>query len=407
MVYGAELQFLLDALKKCHVPVQLIRKERLHDGHLDMGLRSLLQLDESIFSGCVEGSFQPKDDHIYTLTDRFGCHYLFFLLPRAPEPRLLFIGPYVNRSPEREEILEKCEKAGIPPVLIVQIEKYYSSLPVVMEEYLFAMVDTFCEKIWQKKTDDLIVSLEAEMPEQPSVILTREDAKGDWSMQLIEQRYIFENELLMAVSKGQVHKARAMMGTFSGMTFEKRLSDPLRNLKNYCIIMNTLLRKAAEGGGVHPVFLDRISSIFAGRIEQMSAVGDGNALMVDMIENYCRLVRQHNTRDYSPPVQKAITVIESDLTQELSLHALAERLSVSRSYLSNLFRKETGMTMTDYVNRRRVDYAVLLLSTTQLQVQTVAQHCGMPDVQYFSKLFKRLKGETPYRFRKNVQSSDN
>lgn len=404
-MYEAELRFMLTALKKCHVPVHLLQEKELFDGRLDMGLRALMQLEESILTHCVREPFILQEQRVYTLCDRFGCRYLFFLLPRG-QKRLLLVGPYVNRAPEKEEILEKSERAGIPAVLTVQIEKYFTSLPVVVEEYLFSMIDTFCEQIWQKKTEGCIVALESGDQEAPAVLLTREDVRGDWNMQLLEQRYDFENEMLLAVSRGQIHKARAMLNLFSNLSFEKRLSDPLRNLKNYCIIMNTLLRKAAEAGGVHPLFLDRMSSSFAGKIEQMDAVNAGNALMSEMFESYCRLVRQHHTRDYSPPVQKAVAMIESDLTQELTLHALAENLSISRSYLSSLFRKETGVTVTDYVNRRRVDYAALLLSTTQLQVQTVAQHCGMPDVQYFSKLFKKFKGETPHHFRKNNQKTE-
>ena len=50
---------------------------------------------------------------------------------------------------------------------------------------------------------------------------------------------------------------------FEAMQLEMRGSSPLRSAKNYSIIMNTLLRKAAENGGVHPVYLDRVSSEFA------------------------------------------------------------------------------------------------------------------------------------------------
>lgn len=407
MTYKIELQFLLDTLKKCHVPVQLIPRDKLHDGSLDMGLRALLQLNESILHACADRNFAPREEKVYILTDRFGCHYLFFLLPRAPEPRLFFVGPYVSRVPVRETILEKCEKWGIPPILTTQIENYYGSMPIVSEEYLFAIVDTFCERIWRQRMDDHVVTLYPGMEEESPVLLSpQRNEKADWNLQLVEQRYAYENEMLMAVAKGQIHKARAFMSVFSTMSFEKRLSDPVRNLKNYCIIMNTLLRKAAESGGVHPVFLDRMSSAFAMKIEQMNAIGDGGVLMTEMFESYCRMVRQHSTRDYSPPVQKSITAIESDLSQDLSLSALAAMQCISKSYLSTLFKKETDMTVTEYVNHRRIEYAALLLSTTQLQVQTVAQHCGMMDVQYFSKLFKRIKGLTPHEYRRHTDHGD-
>jgi hypothetical protein len=94
------------------------------------------------------------------------------------------------------------------------------------------------------------------------------------NMKAMEKRYAFENEMIRAVSLGQLHKEKQLLSAFGGSFFEKRLTDPLRNAKNYAIIMNTLLRKAAESGGVHPLYLDRISSEFAARIEQLQHLSE-------------------------------------------------------------------------------------------------------------------------------------
>jgi YesN/AraC family two-component response regulator len=188
----------------------------------------------------------------------------------------------------------------------------------------------------------------------------------------------------------------------SAASFEQRLSDSVRNMKNYCIIMNTLLRKAAENGGVHPVYLDSVSSGFAKKIESINAVSEMPTLMNEMIRSYCRLVSKHSIRKYSLPVQKAITYIDSDLTMDLSLSSLAAMQNVSAGYLSALFKQETGQTITEHVNQKRIKYAMRLLKTTKLQVQTIAQHCGIVDVHYFSKLFKKYVGKTPKEYREST-----
>jgi YesN/AraC family two-component response regulator len=95
--------------------------------------------------------------------------------------------------------------------------------------------------------------------------------------------------------------------------------------------------------------------------------------------------------------------IETDLVADLSLKAHAEYLSVNASYLSNLFKKETGITLTEYVNRARIDHAIFLLNTTDMQIQTIAQNCGVPDVNYFTKLFKRTIGKTPKEYREGAR----
>ena len=158
-------------------------------------------------------------------------------------------------------------------------------------------------------------------------------------------------------------------------------------------------RKAAEQGGVHPVYIDQMSSSFALKIEQISSPAAGPALIAQIAQGYCRLVRTHATKKYSAPIQNAIFLIEGNLSNDLSLSRLAKELNVNSSYLSTLFKKETGKTVTDYIAHRRIGQARHLLDTTRLQVQTVGQHCGFEDVHYFSKVFKRLTGMTPKQYR--------
>ncbi|MBP1576519.1 MAG: AraC family transcriptional regulator, partial [Oscillospiraceae bacterium] len=225
------------------------------------------------------------------------------------------------------------------------------------------------------------------------------------NMQMMETRYAQENELMDAVAAGHMHKAETLLHALSPHSFENRLSDQLRNVKNYLIIMNTLLRKAAERGGVHPVYLDSNSSAFARQIEQLPGVEQVGSLMEEMFRSYCRLVKMHSMRQYSPPIQRVITYIDSDLTANLSLSTLAAMQNVSAGYLSSLFKQETGETLTEHVNRKRVKFAMRLLGTTRLQVQTIAQHCGILDVHYFSKVFKKYAGMTPKEYRNSLQKN--
>ena len=166
--------------------------------------------------------------------------------------------------------------------------------------------------------------------------------------------------------------------------------------------MNTLLRKAAERGGVHPIYLDAISSEYAFKIEQIRQGKHVRSLMNEMVRSYCKLVRKNSVGNYSPLVKKAVLAIEADLSAELNLHTLSQKLAVSKVYLSSLFRKETGKTLTEYVRQKRMAKARTLLASTHLQIQTVALHCGMIDVQYFSKQFKRYTGKTPSQFRRET-----
>jgi AraC-like DNA-binding protein len=208
--------------------------------------------------------------------------------------------------------------------------------------------------------------------------------------------------MMQAVSLGQLHKGEPLFTPTVGRFVEHRVSDPVRNAKNYCIIMNTLLRKAAERGGVHPVYLDRVSSDFATRIEGMLTAASAAHMMKEMFLSYCHLVRTHAAGGHSEIVGRVLLLIDAHLSEEITPRRLAELQSISPAYLSALFRKEMGKPLTAYVIERRLSEACRLLRETPLPVARVAEACGIADTQYFSKLFKRHIGITPLAYRKSL-----
>ena len=403
MPYERELHFLQRALQNCHV--QLLRTDPFGapDPAADLGLRKALGLTRLYSEQLWPVMQQAQQGVLYRARDRFSCLYSFFLLPHGETPEGVLIGPYLDTELTHEQLLEEAERHGVPANLFRVIERHYASLPVFLNEApLFAMVSAFCELLWGPQYE----VREIENKQQQTPLASWENAaeleETSWDLQALETRYRYENEMLHAVATGQSHKLELMLASFSALSFERRLPDELRNLKNYCIIMNTLLRKAAESAGVHPLYLDRLSSDFARRIEAMSSVMDIRPLMETMFSEYCRMVRAQSTGGYSAPVQKALLYISTHLADDLSLKNIAAQLDISAPYLSALFHRETGQTLTDCVTSRRMQYAQRLLQATRLQIQTVAQHCGIYDVGYFSRQFKRFCGMTPKQFRSSL-----
>ncbi len=400
MLHVAELQFLQKALKRCHLQTLLVGEELTTDTDFDLGLRKQLGLPSKLSDliGLRASEVQPCT--LYRIRDPFLCSYFFLRLPDE-QFTLLLIGPYLEESPTSRQLLEQAERNGIPPQNMRQLENYYRGIPVLEEDNaaLF-LLTTFCETIWGN-TAFVVSELDRQQSEALPTPIRQNPDNLLGNMQMMEARYAYENELMEVVSLGLVHKTEAMFGTFSKQAIEERLTDRVRNLKNYCIIMNTLLRKAAEKGGVHPIYLDETSNNFAHRIEQATSVDAIRDLMGTMARAYCLLVKRHTTRGFSPIVQRTIACIDSDLSGDLSLQTLAGKQSISAGYLSSLFRRETGQTLTEHVNQKRIELAKKLLTTTHLQIQTIAQHCGIPDVNYFSKLFKKHTQKTPSDYRQN------
>lgn len=404
MFYQTELQYLMRVLQKMHLQALLLTPSDARDYRIDLGFRAFLGLDEDYERAFRHYGLWSKSHTIYRLQDELFCSYIFLILPAGALTQALLIGPYITFEVRKEAVLEAAERFRVPAKRISQMEEYYKSIPLVQNESpLFSLVTAFGEVIWGSSAAFEIVDLNTELTESVKVLPEEEQMPGAedvmLQMQLMETRYRYENELMDLVASGQTHRSEAMMASYAAKNFDQRLTDSLRNTKNYLIICNTLMRKAAERGGVHPFYLNSVSSEFARKIELISSAEKGQQLMEEIINSYGRLVRKHAMKHYSPIVQKAVTCIELGLENDLSLQALADVLNINPSYLSTLFRRETGQTVTAYVNEKRMQAGARLLQTTRLQIQTVAQHCGISDVNYFSKLFKKQYGISPKQFR--------
>ena len=402
MFYQNELQFLQDTLKKSHIKSSVIPSQELAEAICNTQMQAIFGTSHSTEESRQLLQLNLEAQTVYKLIDAFGFCYIYLLLPAPVKPNVLLIGPYLSARFSAEQLLEIGANAGVSPKSQRYLQEYYQALPVLSEgNPLFFMLDTFCERIWNSPSFAIVdIHKKNLLPASP--INTPQSNNFDdilVNMKTMEQRYAFENELMQAISLGQLHKEKQLLAAFSEQAFEKRVADPLRNAKNYCIIMNTLLRKAAENGGVHPVYLDNVSSTFALKIEQLPSTSETATLMREMFRSYCRLVRKHAIEKFSLVVQKTLLLIDSDLSADLSPCMLAANQNLSLGYLSTIFKKETGKTLSEHIREKRIKHAAHLLSTTQLQVQTIALYCGIMDVQYFSKLFRKEMGLTPKEYR--------
>lgn len=409
MFYQAELDFLCNTLEKCQIKTTFLNPNIRLSEQVDIGLQVMLQAGETDDKSFFELVNPVEEATIYKMIDSFSATYLFFLLPNKGVENLILIGPYLTGIPSTEQIMELAEKNGIPPKYYKQIEAYYGSIPLLAENnQIFAMLDSFGEIIWGGVDKFTFVDINKEITYVPQMFSKKEENTTEdflWDMKMMENRYAYENEMIKIVSEGRVHKIDMMFSHLSNLRFEQRLADPVRNGKNYCIIMNTLLRKGAEQGGVHPLYLDSVSSNFAMEIEQMTSEKAIHELMQNMFRTYCVLVKKHSTKGFSAPVEKTITYIDSDIGANISTSMLANMQNVSASYLSSIFKKETGKSITEYINLKRVEMAKDLLKKTNLQVQTIAQHCGIMDMNYFSKVFKKYTGKTPKEYRESFRKN--
>lgn len=94
--------------------------------------------------------------------------------------------------------------------------------------------------------------------------------------------------------------------------------------------------------------------------------------------------------------------IESEYTNNISLTEIAEHACLSPTYVSQLFKKETGSNITDYITDLRIECAKTLLCDPQIKLYNVCSRIGFISPAYFSRLFKKHTGMTPSEYRRII-----
>ena len=103
-------------------------------------------------------------------------------------------------------------------------------------------------------------------------------------------------------------------------------------------------------------------------------------------------------------IEQAVAYIRENFASDITLSSLAKRFSVSPEHFSRMFKKETGLGFSKYLNSLRLQHAEQLLKSESRQsITDVAQICGFEDSNYFSKKFKEAYGISP----KKVQKKEN
>ena len=379
------------------VEAHLLRPPYKDAQEFDYRLSRILRADfdyKDIFSASAMHGLE--EGTVYYVHNTLELNYVFMPVP-GPKPRsVLLFGPFLYEAASGPFFERVLAQNRIGKGDAAALRTFYGTVPEVAEPTMAAAAHAVACQLYGAHDPARVVHRTL-----ASTVTGRAqpDEAFQFSMELLERRYRDENALLAAVSRGDYDAAVRHLGRFSIKNFTPRTGELLRDVKNMLIVVNTLLRKAAESGGVHPVYIDLLSGALAVKIERVADTVEANRLGLEMLRRYCRLVRNDAHSGCSQAVQKTLSYISLHLSGELSLRSIAAALGFNATYLSAQFSRERGETLTAYIHTLRLQTARRLLDETDLPVAEVAARVGMVDVAYFSRLFKKKYGLSPLRDR--------
>ncbi len=177
--------------------------------------------------------------------------------------------------------------------------------------------------------------------------------------------------------------------------------DPLRNLKYHMVVLVAIIARYCIKGGMTPEESYNLSDLYIQKTDTCKTEAEIRKVHYEMIESYTDKMRRIKLRGvYSRQIVHAIDYIICHLHSRILLDDVAAHLKISTSYLSRLFKKETGESFGEYINRLKIEESASLLLYTQYSDIEISNILGFSSQSYFIKIFRKYMGITPKKYKK-------
>lgn len=140
--------------------------------------------------------------------------------------------------------------------------------------------------------------------------------------------------------------------------------------------------------------------------EEINQVNTMDEIQMCLKQNLSSVMSYLKNRKYKPQnktIQEAETYIRNHLfDNNLALRTIAAEIFANESYLSRIFKKEIGITLTEYITKERIEASKSMMVNPEIRISEIAEKVGFKDAHYFGICFKRIVGKTVSEYRKKA-----
>ena len=176
--------------------------------------------------------------------------------------------------------------------------------------------------------------------------------------------------------------------------------DPVVNLKYHFVITTAMITRLCCQNGMELEQGFRLSDFYIQKLDDFQTVEDVSRLHDEMVMDYARKMRKNLRNDTnSKHINASKEYIYAHIKERITIEDLADELGVSASYLSRLFKKETGMPVSSYIRQQKIEMAKNLLLFSDASMIEIANRLSFSSQSHFIQQFREVMGMTPKKYR--------
>lgn len=212
--------------------------------------------------------------------------------------------------------------------------------------------------------------------------------------------YAIEQDLYKMVQNGEIDKLKQWIKNAPSTRSGLLSFDMLRQVKDTFIAATTIFSRAAINGNMDIKEALSLSDLYIQKMELMHNIDDIVSLQMQMLIDYTEHVAKiKGGQNYSPFLIKLNKYIINHLSDAIKSEDLCLALYVSKSSLFYKIKKETGMTLSEYILNIKINESKNLLKYTNKPVAVISTYLGFSSQSHFNNTFKKYLNTTPIKYR--------
>lgn len=216
--------------------------------------------------------------------------------------------------------------------------------------------------------------------------------------------YEKEMSFYKAVQKGDIELVKKLMLPLKNEKLGSLSKNSLQNLKYHLVVLISMLTRFSIEGGMNPESAYTLSDIYIQQVDLLSSEEETEKIHEKIIFDYTnRMAKIHKTLGLSKKVIKAMDYIYDNIQSKIRISDIAKKIDINPNYLCELFKKETGISINNFVKKKKIQAAEKLLIYEDFSVAELADIFGFASSSHFIETFKAETGLTPKAYKEKGQ----
>lgn len=368
---------------------------------VDHGFRELVWSDYDMSADISSLSKAPEHYTIFVVHSALEFINIACIIAPGEQPDAISFGPFSPEALTEGRIQQIIQEHHLSPQHHGAIAEFYHKLPVAVVANVLSTIQHLIASFLPGFTNaEVIYRNFTEAPHTASTAVRNYVTYSARTAERYNQRI---QEYLSAVAAGDTGSASSALQILLA-DITPGPGAALATLKKEFSAINLFCCQRILSTTVHPYYVFEQMHASGYAIDQALSREQLTHIAHNLTHKYCLLVKNYSLLEYSFLVRSIINYVDQHISEPLTLSDIAKHFDKNASYVSGLFNREMGCSLTAYIHQERIRRAIQYMSTTQMSISEISHAVGIDDFAYFSRIFKKQIGKSPSEYRKMLNS---